>query len=144
MKKTLRLFMFFACVSAGLFFTNCNNQPATNTEEVKVDTPATVVAVDTAAGEVKTMSPTDWSVIIVVEDANHSPIQGATAKLKKMPGDTECTVDMTMTTDINGEAKFTGTGSCPCKKFRAGAQTGTCTKSKDNVVCEETVTFTCP
>ena len=143
MKKTLHLVLFLGCVATAALFTNCNNKPSGNAEAALVDTPAVETA-DTAGGEAPTESVNDWTVIIIAETAGGAPIAGATARLKKMPGDTECSYDQSMLTDSTGQAKFTGTGSCPCKQFKAGVITDSCNKSKTGVVCEETVTFVCP
>lgn len=143
MKKVLHGFLFVVCIATGVLLTNCNNKPAGNTEATTVDTPAMHIEIDTTA-EMMPMAPSEWSVVVVVADQAGAPVPGATTKLKKMPGDTECTVDMTQTTNMNGISVFTGSGSCPCKHFRSGVQTTGCTKIQDNVLCGDTVKFVCP
>lgn len=144
MKKTFYSLTLGVSFLAAVFFTACNNQSSTNTEATTADsTQVESVATDSTIMPAPTVS--EWYVTIVVKDKfSGSPLVGVTTRLKAMAGDTSCRFDSTILTDSTGTARYSGTGSCPCTKFRAGVQTTGCTKQQDNVHCGDVVNFTCP
>ncbi len=144
MKKIVKPFLFSVVIVFSLCLVNCNHKSPEHTEQAVTDTVEVSASPSNKSEPPVAETGTEWEIKVVAETAGGAPIAGVTARLKKMPGDNECTYDQTLVTDTAGIAKFTGTGSCPCKKFKAGVVTDNCNKSKTDVVCGETVTFVCP